>query len=419
MKKVTKPGLVVFIMWAFMITGMLLAVSQSVWAAQKPVFQFQQPNGDDKKKTDEKIAQLNQDIESLKAQMAILQSLIQANKEKTVTINPGDFPPGAGKTVPVEITKSDKPAAAPVIPNAAAVDHGTYAINGLLHEQYYQQHSTPNSGTYNAKRARIGVKGKPNQYAQITILGEFAKSPYLLDASIALMPVNHWTLTVGQFKPPFGTDFLTSAAALPFVTNSLIYGLGTGYDIGTAVTYNTTAGKILGIKTTAGLFNGSGLNASDANNDKNFICRSEFTWFGKLTLAPNYLVGKTNDTGTTKGYSTAFGGSMTWAGKHETVEAEYTFNRTKGVDKSGWYIWSGYLFSTGLKLLPEVQMLTRFEQYDPQLGKAQNRQDRLTIGTNLFIDKKYTKLQFDYQVNMKETGPANKNEFLANLQVAF
>jgi len=64
-------------------------------------------------------------------------------------------------------------------------------------------------------------------------------------------------------------------------------------------------------------------------------------------------------------------------------------------------------------------MVSRFEQYDPQLGKAQNRQDRLTIGTNLFVDKKYTKLQFDYQINMRETGKANKNEFLANLQVTF
>jgi hypothetical protein len=404
---------------AILFACLLMAFFQSASAAQKPVFQFPKPDGEEKKIADEKLAQLSQDMEKLKAEIAILQTLIQTNKQNTVTINPGDFPPGAGKTIPIEVAKNSKPAAAPPPQNAAAVDHGSFMLNGLLHEQYYQQQNTPNSSTYNAKRARIGVKGKANQYAQITILGEFAKSPYLLDASVALTPVNHWTLTVGQFKPPFGTDFLTSAVVIPFVTNSLIYGLGTGYDIGTAVTYNTTVGKIFGVKTTVGLFNGSGLNTADGNSNKNLMCRSEFTLFGKLTAAPNYMVGKTNDTGMSKGNLSAYGGSLTWSGKHETIEAEYIINRTKGVEKSGWYIWSGYLFSTGMKVLPEIQMVSRFEQYDPQLGKAQNRQDRLTIGTNLFVDKKYTKLQFDYQINMRETGKANKNEFLANLQVTF
>ncbi len=48
-----------------------------------------------------------------------------------------------------------------------------------------------------------------------------------------------------------------------------------------------------------------------------------------------------------------------------------------------------------------------------------NQKDRITIGSNLYVDKKYTKIQFNYQINNEEVNSVDNNEFLINLQVAF
>ena len=42
---------------------------------------------------------------------------------------------------------------------------------------------------------------------------------------------------------------------------------------------------------------------------------------------------------------------------------------------------------------------------------------RLTIDTNLFIDKKYTKVQFNYLINGEEGTSVDNNAFAANIQV--
>jgi hypothetical protein len=50
---------------------------------------------------------------------------------------------------------------------------------------------------------------------------------------------------------------------------------------------------------------------------------------------------------------------------------------------------------------------------------SDNKVTRISLGTNLFVDKKYTKLQFNYQINGEEGLSVDNNEFLVNFQVAF
>lgn len=63
--------------------------------------------------------------------------------------------------------------------------------------------------------------------------------------------------------------------------------------------------------------------------------------------------------------------------------------------------------------------MARYEQLDTDLDVGNNKVDRITIGTNLYIDKKYTKIQFNYQINGEEDTSIDNNEFWANFQVAF
>ena len=302
--------------------------------------------------------------------------------------------------------------------NPADIKHGKIALGGFLHEQYYDRTGDDEQSTFLSKRARLSVTGDLNEYTKLKLVGEFAGSPELHDGVLTLSPNEYWSIQFGQYKPPFGTEFLTSSTALPFVCTSMGKSLGTDGDIGTSVTYRHEVDKDLKVEFCAGVFNGAGPNQSDANSHKNFVGRMKIGIARYFTVAPNFITGKTNEADNPDNLNT-YGGSVTWSWKDEIIEGEYIYSKVGEIEKAGWYIWGGHSFNTQWRFLPVVQVLARYEQYDADLDIAANMVNRVTVGTNLFIDKKYTKIQLNYQINGEEEVSVDNNEFLANFQVAF
>ena len=303
--------------------------------------------------------------------------------------------------------------------NPPEIKRGEIVFGGVVHQQYYNEAGDNGESSFISKRARLSLKGNINEYASIKFQGEFAGTPKLLDGALVLSPDNHWSLCFGQYKPPFGTDFLTSASATPFVNRSISYKTGTDRDVGASVTYKNKINDDFGVKITAGLFNGSGINVTDVNDYKNFVTRIELAWAGMFTFAPNMIIGKSNEISTAMEDMNIYGGSVTWKWHNEIVEGEYVHSKTGDTKKVGWYLWGGHSFMTEMKFLPEIQVLARYEEYDVDLDLSDNKVSRISLGTNLFVDKKYTKLQFNYQINSEETVSVDNNEFLVNFQVAF
>jgi carbonic anhydrase len=303
--------------------------------------------------------------------------------------------------------------------NLISSSHGKIAFAGVFHEQYYTKDGEPKTSSFDTRYALLGVSGSINQWAKVTFWGNFAKTPTLIDAYASIMPNKYWTLDFGQYKPPFGADFLKSASAVPFCTNFKGQSLGTVRDVGADASLNYQWKNGNAIKVTGGIYNGAPYNTSDVNNDKNFIGRVEVKLAKMFTFAPNLIAGKSNDPDSTKKNLDVWGGSLNWSWKNEIIEGEYIHNQTGSTEKQGWHVWGAHTFSTGLKFVPELQMLARYEQLDLNMNKTGDRTDRVTFGTNLYIDKKYTKLQINYQVNGEETKSVDNNEWLVNLQVAF
>ena len=94
--------------------------------------------------------------------------------------------------------------------NLTSTGHGKIVFSGLFQQQYYTKEGVQKSSTFDARTAQFGASGSLNQWAKVGFLGDFAKSPRLLDAYISLMPSKFWTINFGQFKPSFGADFLKS-----------------------------------------------------------------------------------------------------------------------------------------------------------------------------------------------------------------
>ncbi len=303
--------------------------------------------------------------------------------------------------------------------NPAGIGHGQITLTGFLHQRYYNLSGDNEQTTFESKCARLGVKGSINKFARIKLVGEFAKSPKLLDAKLTISPDRHWSFSVGQYKTPFGTDFLTSSTSLPFVNNSMAKGLGPDRDIGAEICWNQKINNEYSIKLLAGVFNGAGINTTDANSNKNVAVRAVAKLGSMFTVAPNVYFGRNNRVDESKEAISTLGGSVTWDWRDVTLASEYIYSKVGESEKAGWYLWGAYSFTTNSNFLPEIQALFRYEQYDGGLGITGNRKERITLGTNLFIDKKYTKIQVNYQVNGEESESINNNEFLVNFQVAF
>ncbi len=299
------------------------------------------------------------------------------------------------------------------------VGHGDMTLYGLVHAQYYHGLGNINESTFSSKRARIGVTGRLNEFGYIKILAEFAATPKLLDGLFKIVPNERLAISIGQYKPPFGTDFALSAANLPFVNSSLAKGLGTDRDVGMHMTFYEDFNEDLDITFDAGIFNGAWANTSDANTYKNFISRLEFGFLGMFSVASNVIVGKTNSPEPHEEDLNTYGGSVSFNWENEVLVCEYILSERGNLEKTGWYVWGGHTVDTGLSFLTAVQVLARYEEYDGDVDIDGDGKSRITLGTNLFIDGKYTKIQLNYQVNGEEGGDVDNDEVLANFQVAF
>ena len=298
-----------------------------------------------------------------------------------------------------------------------SVKHGNISFSGMVHEHFVS--GQDETSTFESKRARLAVKGDINEYAQIKIHAEFAKSPKLLDGQVTISPNSQWSASVGQYKPPFGTDFLVSATSMPFVNKSMAAGLGTNRDIGGTISFRQKLNPDFSYERTAGMFNGAGINTSDVNDSKNFVARFEATVLEVFTFAPNINAGKTNEINSLKEDLLDIGSSLSWNWGQEIIELEYIRSEHGDIKRSGWYIWGGHMFSIDSKFMPRLQLLVRYEQQDLNLDINNDRTDRVTLGTNIFIDNKYTKIQLNYQINTEQGASISNNEFLMNFQLAF
>ena len=378
--------------------------------------------------SDSTIAIILSDIEVLKAENSALRGMTEQASQKLASLDDDVLLPTTNESQELarfaglvdqlnSVVEKAKTPAKPAV-NSPEVKRGSITMFGLLNQQYYERSGDSKLSTFDNKRARLGFSGVLNNYAKLGIQGEFAKSVKLLDGFVTLTPNKEWSVKFGQFQPAFGQNFLRSPAAYTVITPSLAMALGSDRDIGTQVAWDHSFSKKFGLQLTAGLFNGSGINASDSNSAKNSVVRVQAKIGSSLTIGANNYAGKTNASVNPKHLDT-WGSFANWTWKSEEVEAEYIHTKVNGVKKAGWYVWGGHMLKTNWKFVPEVQLVGRYEEYDANRTIDNNKVNRTTIGTTFYIDKKYTLIQLNYQFNGEEGTRVRNNEFLANFQVGF
>lgn len=298
----------------------------------------------------------------------------------------------------------------------------TLTLHGYLQAYYAWFEQNSGNDTFDIRRAFVTLDGKMSEDVSGRVqIDAAASSDVLRDAYIKYTHFPHVRIKVGQFKIPFSEDQLTSSGNLDTIQRALSSTkLSTDRDIGVML-----EGEVLDKKIyyAGGIFNGTGRNISDTNENKDFIGRVLVSPFKGdenllegLSVGGSVQTGKQSLSGTSEGTRERYGALVKYAYKNLKLQSEYIFQQTEQTDNrnkyaDGWYLMTLY------KLNPKLQGVVKYEQYEPDRDVGKDRESILTLGANWNINK-VTKIQANYRIKDEQTEETN-NEFIFQAQVKY
>ena len=303
-------------------------------------------------------------------------------------------------------------------------------LNAYIQGRYqYREEKTSING-FDLRRARLDLRGTIDKQWAYRLHAELANLPKLLDASASYKLNDALSVTAGQFKIPFSLENLTSSTKLVTIDRSQavealtarsrdVIGNSNGRDIGVQL-----GGSIIQhngayfLDYAAGIFNGAGTNVSDNNDQKDIAARLTIHPAKGLDIAGNIYRGTgrwaLSAADAAENHSrNRYGFDASYVSGPVFLAAEYLKGLDASTDKEGWYALAAY------QLIPEkVQLLAKYDTYDPNLGVLENSSDWYTVGANIFFSR-WAKLQFSYTLK-NETGTEIHNDlFSAQFQLQF
>jgi len=336
-------------------------------------------------------------------------------------------------------------------------------IQGQFEQQFLGEDVKPFHGLQSANsfffdRARLGVVGNIPYDFSYYVMAEFSPSkggPYLLDAFISYKRFDPYlTVSVGQFKSPFGLELTTPCQALHSVYRARFVGeLASPFrDLGVMLLGST--GELFGmkdlIKYRLAITNGTGLNKFDNNTYKDYIGRIIVSPLDWVHVGASYRYGKQKPVKEEldPDERSRWGVDLSLEKANFIFQAEYIEAMDKGSYEEGGGCGSTPVIKIGdkkrngymaqlLYMTPwNIQPIVKFESYDPNIkiedleGDAPDKYDYdkqmdYTFGLNYFFNE-WTRLQLNYVYRLEESGDTDatyheidNDFFVMQLQVTF
>lgn len=214
-----------------------------------------------------------------------------------------------------------------------------------------------------------------------------------------------WTVTTGQFKTPFGREFLVPSPLLETADRATVSdSLAPRRDIGVMV--GRTLGNV--VAASFGVFNGEGANTV-VNRDSTVLLVGRVTGRFVAPLTLGFNVAHYNAD------STRYGWDAAWESSTLVVKGEYLgqHRASSSPDDRGWYLLVAYRFRPWLKGVVKQEDLQR------QAVSAAQRNRASTVGVNLRLGGDRVQLFADY-VSRKVGSPGpRQGTVIAQLQALF
>ncbi|MCX6564958.1 MAG: porin [Candidatus Aminicenantes bacterium] len=303
----------------------------------------------------------------------------------------------------------DKPVPPAVTAGKAVKLSGYTQILGTL------QKAGQDSLTVRRSRFSLSADLLKNFKAKFAI--DVVRTPVLVDAMVDVIFAEYANLRFGQFMVPFGVESVTSTADLDTINRSQpVDKLAPGRDIGTLgrdVGVMMT-GKVSVFDYSVGLFNGSGANKADTNDEKDFAGRVGVKPVDFLTVGASLYKGKYNSVvGAALDRRDRTGIDAAVALGDVSLKGEYIWGVDGKTDRRGWFVQAGWF------VLPkQLQILAKFDAYDKDVDRADDGTNLYTAGLNwIFSDK--TKIQLNYEYLRNELSQTVNQALLVQFQAAF
>jgi len=270
-----------------------------------------------------------------------------------------------------------------------------------LGDYQWERNLSSNNG-FSVTNARIILNGdieKFNYYFQTN----FVRSKPLLDMKISYKFSPLFILDIGQFKAPFGGEFLISSSSIDFIyrsqaTNYIVPNRQIGVRL-----FGNFSNK--NFRYDVGIFNGNGIN-DNTNNDNNFLYVSRI-YFNKTNLeGKNYFSGGFNFA-FSKERDTKFNGDKFLIGydfrlvlNKLFLSSEFILQKLDTINTNektsyGYHITSGYFFNR------KVHLFIRWDSYifDDELSIKNNF---CVLGMN-YLPNELFKFKINYVIKTNES----------------
>jgi len=303
-------------------------------------------------------------------------------------------------------------------------------IAGYTQVRYQALEETGKIDGFDIRRARLDVKGNISPYWSYRVHFDLAGSPKLIDAYAELKVNDYFNFTIGQAKIPFSLENLTSSNKLELIDRSQavealvargkdVGGNQNGRDIGIQL-----GGTILKLKDRPvvdyrlGVYNGSGINTVDNNENKDIAARLILHPVVGLDISAALYDGsrfipevKTGTVVTTPSKTVnrdRYGFDLNYDWNNLALRGEYIHGTDDATNREGYYVQGGYYF-----LRKKIQLLAKYDFYDADKAKANDASTWYVLGANFNFNPN-TRLQLNYTIKNEE-GTAIKNN-LASVQ---
>jgi phosphate-selective porin OprO and OprP len=285
-------------------------------------------------------------------------------------------------------------------------------------------------GTFGIRRARLSLSGAAYQRFDYAVQLELAgSSVQLIDANVRYPMSPMATVWFGQGKAPFGRQQLTSSGNLNMVDRSITDArFAAGRQVGVALIGQNTGRTF---EYGAGVYNGNGINATNADMRYMYVGRAVWTPLGAYPQAES-----------AHDYPEQPRMALGVAGLHNTVgrddarvdiarlglEAAFKirgFNTTAefyherqspaagdGVDTNGWYVQAGYL-------LPDRrhELVARYAVISPATP-VNAETIEMGLGHSLYVSGHRAKLQTDLRTIHRKATDTRDLELRVQFQLA-
>jgi len=273
------------------------------------------------------------------------------------------------------------------------------------------------------RRAELGVTGVVPPGVRYLVVADLVASPVLRDAFIEIGAGPQFQVRAGQLRIPFGIETQLPPHTLPAVNRMLMTFLGEQpdeipgflqeWDRGLEVLGEPISGP-LNVSYALAVVNGTGPNAPDSNDAKDFVGRVGLRLAG-YQVGASWYRGRSPDAAGVDHPRTRAGWDLEINPnplKTLLIRGELIYGHDDTLARRGWYLLAAYTIDD------DWTPLVRIERWDPDQNTDADTMTRTTLGLT-YTASEQVAVSLNYEYRRDPANPGLGNLAVAQAQISF